>query len=360
MVGTTSAFSGFAGRGNVSVNGTSAAIVAVGTAGAINGYLFTDGTNVAVRSATGSGLLTLGAAGNDYATISAAGNFGIGGTPNAYPNRTALTLNNATGTIFDQNIAGVRTSTIAVDGTAIIFGGLTALPLIFWTNSAEKARITSAAQSEFLVGTTSATYSSSGRGLVEINGSAEALIAFKKGGTAQAYIQSDSSGAFFINNLTNTALTFSTNGSGRLVIANDGRIYGANLHNNAGAVTGTTNQYIASGTYTPTLTNTANVSASTANLTCWMRVGNVVTVAGIVLIDPVNASTLTQINISLPIASNFSTGFEAGGSCGRNATGPMASIIGADIVNHNVSLSYQNDTDTANRSWAFVFQYVIV
>ncbi len=62
---------------------------------------------------------------------------------------------------------------------------------------------------------------------------------------------------------TNGNVVVDPNGTGQVVITG-ARLYGTAIHNNAEAITGTTNQYIASGTYTPTLSNTTNVDASTA------------------------------------------------------------------------------------------------
>jgi hypothetical protein len=90
-----------------------------------------------------------------------------------------------------------------------------------------------------------------------------------------------------------------------MTVTSDGRIYGTALHNNAGAVTGTTNQYIASGTYTGTVSAFYNISGvSQLTVLRWMRVGNVVTVGGRIVPDPVAAGQ-TIFELSLPIASTL-------------------------------------------------------
>ena len=48
LIGTTSAFSTAAGRGNISINGSSSSIVAIGAGGTRKGYFFTDGTNASL------------------------------------------------------------------------------------------------------------------------------------------------------------------------------------------------------------------------------------------------------------------------------------------------------------------------
>lgn len=146
-------------------------------------------------------------------------------------------------------------------------------------------------------------------------------------------------------------------------VTSDGRLYGTALHNNSGAVTGTTNQYVASGTYTPTLTNTTNVSASTANICQWIRVGNVVHVGGSVSIDPTAASVLTELNVSLPIASSITSDVQVRGTCNRN---PLASslapagVVRGDAAADNAVISFINDTDLSNRGWSFTFTYLVL
>lgn len=146
----------------------------------------------------------------------------------------------------------------------------------------------------------------------------------------------------------------------KLRVTSDGRLYGTALHNNAGAVTGTTTQYVASGTYTPTLFNTTNLDASTAYVCQWIRVGNVVTVSGRVDIDPtVIASTL--LGISLPIASNLASanGVDcAGTACASGSLSESGAITG-DSTNDRASLSLVSVT-TGNHSVFFTFTYLIL
>lgn len=70
------------------------------------------------------------------------------------------------------------------------------------------------------------------------------------------------------------------------------------------------------GRYTPTLTNTTNVSASTARECMWTRVGNTVTVAGRVEVTPTAAAdTLTVIELTLPVLPvAFGNSWEAAGT----------------------------------------------
>lgn len=117
---------------------------------------------------------------------------------------------------------------------------------------------------------------------------------------------------------------------------------------------------ITSGTYTPTLTNTTNVAASTAQVCQYMRVGNVVTVSGRVDIDPTTASIATALNMSLPIASNFGASTDLGGTAVCGAVASYSAEILSDSAADNALLRFICGTDVANRSWFFTFTYRII
>ena len=115
-----------------------------------------------------------------------------------------------------------------------------------------------------------------------------------------------------------------------------------------------------SGTYTPTLTNSTNLDASTANVTPWSRNGSVVTVAGTVSIDPTAAGpTATQLGISLPVASNFANAVQAGGTAASGATETETFSIYSDATNDRVVMDGLA-RNTANHSVSFQFTYLIV
>lgn len=138
----------------------------------------------------------------------------------------------------------------------------------------------------------------------------------------------------------------------------DGRLFGKALHNNAQPVTGTSNQYIASGTYTPTLFNTTNISASVAYACQWMRVGNVVTVSGKVDVTT-TATVATLLGISLPIASALTAAEQcAGTAAATQYAGESAAIIG-DAANDRASMSWITVV-AGNHNMFFTFTYVIL
>lgn len=181
-------------------------------------------------------------------------------------------------------------------------------------------------------------------------------------------------GSFTASNAMATGISFRTGSSGedayavntsygteRLRITSDGRLYGSALHNNAGAVTGTTNQYIASGTMAAgNATAVTNVAGTpTYQTLTWMRVGNVVTVAGSVTAQATTENTVCAIRIPLPIASSF-TAIEDCAGTGVWATGDngVPVRIRADEINDQAAIRWV-PISTVNTVMPIHFTYLI-
>lgn len=144
-----------------------------------------------------------------------------------------------------------------------------------------------------------------------------------------------------------------------LSIIGGGRLHGSALHNNALGLAGTTEQYVGSGTYTPTLTNVTNIAASTAYVCQFMRVGNVVTVSGRVDIDITTASIACELGISLPIASTLSTDEQCSGVAASHAVASLCGRVSGDIAANRAQLRWIATADVANRAWSFTFTYLV-
>jgi hypothetical protein len=114
---------------------------------------------------------------------------------------------------------------------------------------------------------------------------------------------------------------------------------------------------LASGVYTPTLTGVTNITASTAYQCQYLRVGDVVTVSGKVFID-FTSTGLTELGISLPIASSISNDFEVAGtvSTGENSNTP--GVILGDATNNRAHLVLQTGS-SAGYNFFFTFTYTI-
>jgi hypothetical protein len=112
---------------------------------------------------------------------------------------------------------------------------------------------------------------------------------------------------------------------------------------------------VSSGVYTPTLTNTTNVAASTAYAMCWLRVGNVVTCSFRAAIDPTAATpTATNLTFTLPIACAATP--TGGGAAADIDYAQQGGIYMSAAT--TATLTY-SATDVGNSSWLGIFQYVL-
>jgi hypothetical protein len=115
---------------------------------------------------------------------------------------------------------------------------------------------------------------------------------------------------------------------------------------------------LAHGTYTPTLTNTTNIAASTLNGTfSYIRVGNTVNVAGCVSVDPTAAGT-TTLTISLPIASNFGGAFDCNGTASSQATNTTANM--ASSGTSDAAIMTFTAVDLSNQTFRVIFTYQVI
>ena len=112
------------------------------------------------------------------------------------------------------------------------------------------------------------------------------------------------------------------------------------------------------GTYSPTLTNAANLDASTTFVAQYLRVGSVVTVAGRVDVDPTTGATSTRLGISLPIASNFGGTNNCGGTAFNQGVAGEGAAIRADATNDRAEMIWVC-TSTTNQIFFYTFTYVI-
>jgi hypothetical protein len=112
------------------------------------------------------------------------------------------------------------------------------------------------------------------------------------------------------------------------------------------------------GTYTPTLTNVANLDASTAYACQYLRVGATVTVSGKVDVDPTAAGS-AQLGISLPIASNFATAQQCAGTAFAPAIAGQGAAILGDTTNDRAQMQWIA-VDTTNQAMYFTFTYQVV
>lgn len=111
-------------------------------------------------------------------------------------------------------------------------------------------------------------------------------------------------------------LSFAIAGTKTATIQADRLEFAAGYHVASATATGTT-PAIQSGTYTPGLTSITNVFGTpAAQASQWMRVGNVVTVSGIIEVEPASSASDTVVAVSLPIASSLTADEHLSGTAG--------------------------------------------
>lgn len=115
------------------------------------------------------------------------------------------------------------------------------------------------------------------------------------------------------------------------------------------------------GTYTPTLNGITNIDALTPYQCQYLRVGNNVTVSGMLLVDVTNTATDSEFTITLPIASTFSSGDFGIGGAGSfiNIEGSTALVCGPGDTFGTFRWLSSATTTTAQRI-SFTFTYQIL
>lgn len=116
---------------------------------------------------------------------------------------------------------------------------------------------------------------------------------------------------------------------------------------------------LAAGTYTPTLTNVANLDATTAYQCQYMRVGNTVTVSGKIDVDPTTTLTSTQVGISLPIASDIGAVEDVGGTAFCPTVANQGAAILGDATNNRAQMEWIA-ADVTNQPMYFTFTYQVI
>ena len=120
-------------------------------------------------------------------------------------------------------------------------------------------------------------------------------------------------------------------------------------------------QTVTSGTYTPTFTNTANVTASSLQQATYIRQGNITTVFVCGELTPTAANTQTLLHLTLPQSTSYSL------SQSYIGTGTIYDISNEANSSGNVSISSSDTTKAFIRCYptsinpvkfSFTFQYI--
>lgn len=281
---------------------------------------------------------------------------------NTYSNGFEVTVRaSATNTTTTPTLSvdGVGAKTILhLDGTALLAGDIvsgTQYTFRYYSSSDNFLLVAGIAENAYYGQTT-------GSANAYVLTPATALGALKNGtrvifeanfsNTGAATLNVSGLGAIDLNRADDTALS-----------ANDiisGTTYSAVYESSTNAWLVLTTAYSSAGAYAPTLTGVANVAASTPGTIIYVRVGNIVTGGVNFNVDPTAAGpTVTQLGISIPVASDFTTSGDAQGVCSSSvSTTERAGAIIADATNNRLEMQIAT-ADSANHSMYCSFTYIV-
>lgn len=280
---------------------------------------------------------------------------------NTYSNGFEVTVRasatNAT-TTPTLSVDGVGAKTIVhLDGTAVVAGDIvsgTQYTFRYYSSSDKFLIVSGIAENSYYgqtTGSANAYVLTPGSALSALKNGTRVIFEASFSNTGAATLNVSGLGAIDLNAQNDVALTAGAIASGSTYIA----VYEAST--NAWLVLNPTYD---TGAYVPTLTAVANVAASTAGVCTWSRVGFVVTGSCNFNLDPTAAGpTVTQLGISIPVASNFTASTDASGVCsGSVSTTERSGAIIGDTTNDR--LEFQITTaDAANHSMYCMFNYIV-
>lgn len=117
------------------------------------------------------------------------------------------------------------------------------------------------------------------------------------------------------------------------------------------------------GTYTPTLTNTTNIAASSNNSAFYQRVGNIVHVTISVTLAPTSGLSACVLTFSLPITSSTSSGAGTGNWWTNGSGTPSAAMTPGQVTIASTTTGtftfYNNTAFTSSQPAIFSFDYTL-
>lgn len=97
---------------------------------------------------------------------------------------------------------------------------------------------------------------------------------------------------------------------------------------------------ITSGVYTPTSSSVSGGTVLTIEQFMYSRTGNTVTFSGYVSVDPTAAGVAMDFNLTIPIASNFATEFDAAGVANAALSDFSNGQVYADATNDRITVRF--------------------
>mgnify|MGYP000869373597 CR=1 FL=1 len=116
---------------------------------------------------------------------------------------------------------------------------------------------------------------------------------------------------------------------------------------------------ILGSTYTPFISKITNINTVAARQCTYIRIGNTCSVSGQCDIKATATGSIV-IGIALPVASNFSTSYQAGGAAAStNTTSNFSGTIQANSTSDIVELKYYaSDTNVNTVTFSFLYEII--
>lgn len=232
--------------------------------------------------------------------------------------------------------------------------------LVFGTNNVDRIEIGSAGNVTISApgsgNTLALTQGATARALTLTDGTINGSLQTDQIGLAVAAL-SDHPLRFYANSGTFRGAIY----QGMVLGAPTGGDKGAGTLNTAGTIYQNDVPVGLYGTYTPTVSGTSNVASSTALSAQYSRVGNTVTVSGVVTVG-VSATGVTTLELSLPVASNFSAYNQASGTTLYNSGSNFdPGFVVASPTNDTVVINFNASVDSGvDEILSYTFTYTVL
>src|SRR3990167_800036 len=116
---------------------------------------------------------------------------------------------------------------------------------------------------------------------------------------------------------------------------------------------------LAAGVWTPTTNNIANLDGSSASEGQYLRVGSTVSGSVQLSVNPTLTATSTQLELDLPVASNFGVTSDAAGSCGGSDVESEVAEVRADATSDELEILWVT-TSLASHEISCSFSYQVI
>lgn len=153
-----------------------------------------------------------------------------------------------------------------------------------------------------------------------------------------------------------------------LLVAGDSSFLGKTAIGNAESdtctVVGRLDGLADGGAYTPSASNTTNVTTITPGEAVFVRINDAVQMTGSFTLKPASTLAFTSFRLTVPVSSNFSGTYNACGVARRTTEPQTLPDLGAHVLSvsgaGNLVVGFTNDSDTTSRVWTYCVGWKVI